>query len=329
MPEDAPVTRTLAPSICMTRRYLTLVSSLGNDGAMTSVGMVGLGNIGGAIAVNLVADGHAVTVTDLDPARAAAVTGADARSSVSEVAAASEVTFSSLPTPEVVTAVATEWAAAAAPGSIFLDLSTTLPESNQQIAIQLAASGHHFVEAPLTGGAIGAQNRSLVFMVGGDPDPVARVTPLLAQLGRATIPMGPVGTGTTMKLVNSLLAFTCTWASLEALSMAVAAGIDVRSAVEVVKTGGASNFFIDRAVEGINQRGRPAQFALDLAAKDAGLIQQVAEGHGVSAAMASAMVDVLGDIVGRGLGDHDWSDLVVAAEQRSGIELTIAPKAEA
>jgi 3-hydroxyisobutyrate dehydrogenase-like beta-hydroxyacid dehydrogenase len=296
---------------------------------MARVGVVGLGNIGGAIAANVVADGHALTVTDLDAARAAGIDGATAVATVGEVAAASDITVTSLPTPAVVAAVAEEWARAAAPGSILLDLSTTLPAGNQQIAERLAAGGHHFVEAPLTGGAVGAQNRSLVFMVGGDPEPVARVTPLLDQLGRATIHLGPVGTGTTMKLVNSLLAFACTWASLEALSMAVAGGVDVRQAVEVVRTGGASNFFIDRAVEGINQRGRPVQFALDLAAKDAGLIQEVAAGHGVSAAMAAAMVDVLGDIVQRGLGDHDWSDLVVAAEQRSGVELTIAPAADA
>jgi 3-hydroxyisobutyrate dehydrogenase len=296
---------------------------------MTAVGVVGLGNIGGAIAANLVADGHEVTVTDVDAGRAAAVTGATAVVPVADVAAGSEITVTSLPTPEVVAAVAGEWADAAAPGSILLDLSTTLPAGNQAIATHLAASGHHFVEAPLTGGAVGAQNRSLVFMVGGDPEPVVRVTPLLDQLGRATIHLGPVGTGTTMKLVNSLLAFVSTWSSLEALSMAVAAGIDVRTAVEVVRTGGASNFFIDRAVEGINQRDRPAQFTLDLAAKDAGLIQEVADGHGVSAAMASAMVEVLQDTVARGLGERDWSDLVVAAEQRSGVELTIRPKAEA
>ena len=213
-------------------------------------------------------------------------------------------------------------------GSILVDLSTTLPAANQAIAERLAASGHHFVEAPLTGGAIGAQGRNLVFMVGGDEEPVDRVAPLLDQLGRATFRMGPVGTGTTMKLVNSLLAFACTWASLEALSMAVSAGVDVRTAVEVVRTGGASNFFIDRAVEGINQRNKPVQFALGLAAKDAGLIQQVATGAGVSASIAAAMVEVLSDVVARGLGDHDWGDLVLAAEARGGVELTIAPKAE-
>lgn len=296
---------------------------------MARVGVVGLGNIGGAIATNLVADGHEVAVTDLDPQRAAAIAGATAVTSVAEAAAATDVTFTSLPTPEVVAAVAREWAAAADRGSVLVDLSTTLPAANQEIARSLAVTGHHFVEAPLTGGAVGAQNRSLVFMVGGEPDAVAKVAPLLGQLGRATFHLGPVGTGTTMKLVNSLLAFACTWASLEGLSMAVAAGVDVRTAVEVVKTGGASNFFVDRAVEGINQRDRPTQFALGLAAKDAGLIQAVADGHGVSAAMAAAMVEVLGDVVDRGLGDHDWSDLVVAAELRSGVPLTIAPKAEA
>jgi len=292
---------------------------------MARVGVVGLGNIGGALAVNLVADGHDVTVTDLDPDRAAGIEGANAVPTVAELAQACDVTLTSLPTPEVVAAVAAEWAGAAAPGAILLDLSTTLPASNQAIAAELAASGHHFVEAPLTGGAIGAQNRALVFMVGGDEAAVERCRPILEQLGRATIHLGPVGTGTTMKLVNSLLAFTCTWASLEGLSLAAAAGIDVRTAVEVVRTGGASNFFIDRAVEGINVRNRPAQFALQLAAKDAGLIEQVAAASGVPSAMAAAMVEVLADAVTRGLGDHDWSDLVVAAEARGGVELTIAP----
>jgi 3-hydroxyisobutyrate dehydrogenase-like beta-hydroxyacid dehydrogenase len=293
---------------------------------MARVGVVGLGNIGGALAANLAADGHAVTVTDLDADRASQIEGATAVASVGEVAQVSDITLTSLPTPDVVRAVSREWAAAADAGAILVDLSTTLPASNQAIAAELAASGHHFVEAPLTGGAVGAQNRALVFMVGGEEAAVERCRPILDQLGRATIHLGPVGTGTTMKLANSLLAFTCTWASLEALSLAVAAGIDVRTAVEVVRTGGASNFFIDRAVEGINVRGRPAQFALLLAAKDADLIEQVAAASGVPSTMAAAMVEVLTDAVGRGLGDHDWSDLVVAAEARGGVELTISPK---
>jgi len=286
------------------------------------VGVIGLGNIGSAVAANLVADGDEVVVADLDPARIAAVAGAIG-GDVAAVAAASEITLTSLPTPDDVAGVASAWAAAAAAGAILLDISTSSPAGNQALAATLAETGHHFVEAPLTGGAIGARNRALVFMVGGDDEPVARCLPVLDRLGRATFHLGPVGAGTTMKLVNSLLAFTCTWVSLEGLSLAAAAGLDLRTAVEVVRTGGATNFFIDRWVDGIDTRGRPPEFALTLAAKDARLIEEVAAASGIPAPVAAAVSGVLADALERGLGDHDWSDLVVAAEARAGRPLTL------
>ena len=296
---------------------------------MTRVGVVGLGNIGGGLATNLVADGHEVTVTDIDAERAKAIDGATAVATVAEVAAASEITLTSLPNPTSVQAVADEWMTAAAPGSVLLELSTTLPDGNRAIAARLAATGHHFVEAPLTGGAVGAQNRGLVFMVGGDDEPVGRCLPLLEQLGRATFHVGPVGTGTTMKLANSLLAMACTWASFESLSLAAKAGIDLRTAVEVIRTAGVTNFYIDRGVEGINVRGKPAEFTLELAAKDAGLINEIAAATGVPAEIAQAARSLLDDAVARGLGDHDWTDLVLAAEARAEVDLHLPPpKAE-
>jgi 3-hydroxyisobutyrate dehydrogenase-like beta-hydroxyacid dehydrogenase len=295
---------------------------------MTRVGVVGLGNIGGGLATNLVADGHEVTVTDLDTARAEAIDGAKAVPSVAEVAAASEITLTSLPTPKVVEAVVDEWASAAPPGSVLLELSTTLPDSNRALAEKLRGTGHHFVEAPLTGGHIGAVNRGLVFMVGGDDEPVSRCLPILEQLGRATFHVGPVGTGTTMKLANSLLAMACTWASFESLSLAAKAGIDLRTAVEVIRTAGVTNFYIERGVEGINVRGKPAEFTLELAAKDAGLINEIAAATGVPAEIAQAARSLLDDAVARGLGDHDWTDLVLAAEARADVDLHLPPPKE-
>ena len=295
---------------------------------MGRVGVVGVGNIGGAVAANLVADGHDVSVHDTDPKRAAAIDGAAVVHSVAEVAVASEISITSLPGPDMVAAVAGEWAGAAAPGSVLLDISTTSPAGNRAIAERLAAQGLHFVEAPLTGGAVGARQRSLVFMVGGDGDAVERCRPLLDSLGRATFHLGPVGTGTAMKLANSLVAFACTWASLEALSLAAAAGVDLRDAVEVVRTGGASNFFVDRAVEGINTRGRPPQFELALAAKDAALIDELATASGIPAPIAAAIAAVLDDATGRGLGRRDWSDLVLLAETRAGVDLHLRPPPE-
>jgi len=295
---------------------------------MNGVGVIGLGNIGGAIAGNLVADGHRVTVFDLDPERVAAVEGATPGGSVAGVATASAVTFTSLPDPGAVASVATEWAPAAPAGAVLCDLSTTLPESNRAIAEQLAGSGHRFVEAPLTGGHVGAANRKLVFMVGGEDDAVASVLPLLDSLGRATFHLGPVGAGTTMKLANSLLAFSGAIAAFEAVSLAAKSGIDVRTATEIVKLSGPSNYFLDRGIEGINTRGRPTEFSLRLAAKDARLIGELGTAQGVPTPVAGATLAFLADAVDRGLGEHDWSDLVLEAEARSGIELTIAPRSE-
>jgi len=286
-----------------------------------ATGVIGLGNIGGNIATNLVADGNDVVVHDLDAAAMDAVRGATAAPDVASVARQTDVTLLSLPTPDVVADVAAAWAAAAAPGAILVDLSTNAPAVVRELGQRLASSGHHFVEAPLTGGAIGAEKRMLVFMVGGDDEPVARVLPVLEPLGRATFHVGPLGLGNTMKLLNSLVAFTTTWVSLEGLAMATKAGIEVQEAVEILRTAGASNFFIDRQVETIDGRGRPTQFALELAAKDAGLIVDWGSALGAPTPVAAAVKGVLDGAVADGLGGADWSELVVVAEQQAGVAL--------
>ena len=163
----------------------------------------------------------------------------------------------------------------------------------------------------------------LVFMMGGEDEPVARVRPVLEPLGRATFHVGELGLGNTMKLLNSLIAFTTTWVSLEGLSFATKAGIEVRDAVEILRTAGASNFYIDRQVETIDGRGRPTQFALALAAKDAGLIVDSGEALGVPTPVAAAVRGVLDRAVAQGLGGADWSELVAVrrAAGRRGLAL--------
>jgi 3-hydroxyisobutyrate dehydrogenase-like beta-hydroxyacid dehydrogenase len=290
-----------------------------------ATGVIGLGNIGGAIAANLVADGNDVVVHDVDAAAMAAITGAAAAPDVASVARQADVTLLSLPTPDVVADVAAAWAGAAAPGAVLVDLSTNSPAAVRELGERLAASGHSLVEAPLTGGAIGAGKRMLVFMVGGDDEPVARVLPVLEPLGRATFHIGALGLGNTMKLLNSLIAFTTTWVSLEGLAMSTKAGIDVQKAVEVLRAAGASNFFIDRQVETIDGRGRPTQFALELAAKDAGLIVDWGDALGAPTPVGTAVRGVLDSAVASGLGGADWSELVAVAEERAGVALRWAP----
>jgi len=287
------------------------------------VGVIGLGNIGGAIAANLLEDGHEVAVFDVEPdrTRSLAERGAIAAADPAEVGRASEVTFASLPDPETVSRVAGSWRAGAPPEAILVDLSTNAPEAVRELGARLAAEGRHLLECPLTGGAPGARRRMLVFLAGGDAAVYARCRPLLESLGRASFHLGEWGRGSVAKLVNSLLAFTSTWVSLEGLSLAAAAGIDVRTMVEIVRTGGASNFFMDRMVEGIGTRGRPPMFALELAAKDARLVVDTALRMGLPAPVAGQIAQVLAGAVSAGLGDRDWSDLVEYAERQAGVSL--------
>jgi 2-hydroxy-3-oxopropionate reductase len=273
-----------------------------------ATGVIGLGNIGGAIAANLVTDGHDVVVHDVDPAAMAAVTGAAAVPDVASVARQADVTLLSLPTPDVVADVAAAWAGAAAPGAVLVDLSTNNPAVVRELGERLGASGHSLVEAPVTGGAIGAERRMLVFMIGGDDEPVAAVLPVLQPLGRATFHVGALGLGNTMKLLNSLIAFTTTWVSLEGLALSTKAGIEVQKA------------------ETIDGRGRPTQFALALAAKDAGLIVEWGDALGAPTPVAEAVRGVLDSAVAGGLGGADWSELVAVAEERAGVALRWAPE---
>src|SRR5438128_11951266 len=291
------------------------------------LGVIGAGNIGGAIAANLLADGHAVVVHDTDRARVDALVriGAARADTTAAVAARSEITFTSLPGPAIMEAVAEAWLSEAPRESVLVDLSTNAPATIRRLGQRFAAAGRHLLEAPLTGGAPGAQARMLVFMVGGERAVYERCLPILQKLGRAVFHMGPLGSGNTAKLVNSLLAFTATWSSLEGLAVAAKAGINLRTMIEVIRTGGAGNFFTERMVEGINERGRPTQFALALAAKDGGLLLEVAREAGVPVAVAAEVARALVAAVEAGLGERDFTDLVELIERQAGVALRLPP----
>ncbi len=297
---------------------------------MLRIGVIGLGNIGGAIAANLIEDGHEVFVYDTDKARCEplAESGAVQTSGPGETATSSEISFTSLPSPAAMQSVAEAWLEGAPPDTVLVDLSTNAPETVRRVGALVTAAGRHFLEAPLTGGAPGAKARALVFMVGGDEEVYRRCEPVLQRLGRATFHLGPLGLGNTAKLVNSLLAFSSTWVSLEGLALAAKAGIDLRTMIDVIRAGGAGNFFTDRMVEGINQRNRPTQFSIALAAKDAGLLLDVARAAAVPLPVAAEIAQVFVAALGAGLGERDWSDLVELIERQANVKLELAPPAK-
>ncbi|HSS11633.1 MAG TPA: NAD(P)-dependent oxidoreductase [Acidimicrobiales bacterium] len=290
------------------------------------LGFIGLGNIGGAVCANLLADGHQVAVLDIETARVTAMekVGGRPAATVLDVAEEADVTFMSLPTPAVMEAVAAEWLPAGK-GKILVDLTTNAPATVRAVGARLTAGGASLVEAPLTGGAPGAQARALVFIVGGDPEPVAELRPILDTIGRATFHLGPLGCGNVGKLLNSLLAFSATWASIEALALAARHDIDLRTVLEMVRTGGASNFYIDRLVESIGAQDRPTTFALELAAKDAGLMVELGRETTVPLPLASAVLQVLVLAGAQGLGERDYADLPRLMEKLADLEFRLRP----
>src|SRR5436309_10020450 len=176
--------------------------------AAKRLGVIGAGNIGGAVAANLLADGHGLAVHDTDPARCAALVraGAVRADTPGAVAERSEITFTSLPSPAVMEAVAQGWLAGAARDAVLVDLSTNAPATIRSVGERLAAAGRHLLEAPLTGGAPGAQARMLVFMAAGERAVYERCLPLLQKLGRRVSHMGVLASGHTAQLGNSPLA---------------------------------------------------------------------------------------------------------------------------
>jgi 3-hydroxyisobutyrate dehydrogenase-like beta-hydroxyacid dehydrogenase len=291
------------------------------------LGFIGAGNIGGAIAANLLADGHRLRVHDVDAARLEPLVaaGATAAADPGQVARESAITFVSVPTPAVMEEVALAWLTGSAPGDVLIDLTTNAPDTVRRVGARLAAEKRHLLEAPLTGGAPGARARWLVFMVGGEIAVYERCRPLLESIGRATFHLGPLGAGNTGKLVNSLFAFTTTWVSLEGLAICAKSGIDLRTVVEMVRTAGGGNFFIDRMVEGINERGRPTEFALELAAKDAGLLVDLARELAVPTPVAAEVAQALVAARSLGFGERDFTDLVAVVERLAGVEMRLRP----
>jgi 3-hydroxyisobutyrate dehydrogenase-like beta-hydroxyacid dehydrogenase len=293
------------------------------------LGFIGLGNIGGGIAANLLADGHHLAVHDTDPSRAEALTGAQVVDGPAKVGATADITFLSLPSPAAVDTVSRAWADGAQPGKVLVDLTTNSPATVRAVGARLKGQGLRFLESPVTGGAIGARNRMLVFIMGGDDDVVAEVEPVLKTIGRATYHLGPLGCGSVGKLCNSLMAFTTQVVSYEGLALGDRYGIDLRTLVEMLRFSGGAHSYLERRVEEINERGRHADFSIELATKDAGLMLEAGRDVSVPMPVASAVHQVFVLAKAQGLGDRDISDLVEVMERAIGVELRLGPPKEA
>lgn len=206
-----------------------------------TVGMIGLGNMGGRMARRLV--GAGITVVGFDPVGGRAeAAGAEPVSEAAEVARRAEVVLLSLPDSRVVEPVVRALLPAAKPGSVVVDLSTSSPSSTVTLHDEAAAVGVRYLDAGISGGAAAADKGTLTIMAGGDGEALAEVGWVLDPISAQVHHMGPAGAGHTAKLLNNFLNAVSLAATAEVMVAGRRAGLDLTQLLDVINHSSGVNF---------------------------------------------------------------------------------------
>jgi 3-hydroxyisobutyrate dehydrogenase len=294
------------------------------------IGFIGLGNMGGPMALNLMKAGHALAVHDVRKEVAAPHLdrGATWAASARAAAEGAELILTSLPGPAEVERVALGpdgVIEGAARGSIYADLSTGSPTLMRRIHAAFKERGVHVLDAPVSGGVGGAQQGTLQVMVGGDEEVFRRAQPALDAIGRDKVGyMGPIGSGTIAKLVHNAISISARAIVAEAFTMGVKAGVKPAALLEAVRGGSfGQGYLLSRVLPKVVFPGDfdTQQFALRLARKDLGLATQLAREFDVPMPLISMVEQNMIEAVARGWGEKDSNAPWLIQEERAGVQV--------
>lgn len=292
-----------------------------------NVGFIGLGRMGKPMARHLIEAGNTVTVHNRSQGavQELAAGGAKAAKNPAEVAAASDVVFTCLtntPAVDDVYFADDGLMGAARAGQVFVDCSTVSPSTSKQCAEAAAARGADFLDAPVSGGPAGAQAATLTIMVGGSQQTFDRVLPLLQTVGKNVRLVGPLGAGSTIKLVNQLLVAINSAAVAEAMVLGTKAGADPHVILDVLKTSFGGSAMLARNVPMMLDRNFSGGTTINLILKDLGLIDELSGEIGVRTLLGAVAKQEFREGRALGFGDDDLSGLVQVIEREAGVEVT-------
>lgn len=297
-----------------------------------NVGFIGLGLMGGSMALNLQAAGHRLFVHDLRRESAAAhlAKGAEWKESPRALAEAADVVFTSLPGPPEVTAVATGAHGlihGMRRGTALFDLSTNSPAVIRRLHAAFAARGVAVLDAPVSGGPSGAKSRKLAIWVGGDRALFDQHRPLLEAMGDQPYYVGPIGAGAVAKLVHNCASFTIRVALAEVFCMGVKAGVDADLLWQAVRQGasGRARTFDRLADKFLPGAFDPPSFALALAHKDVSLATELGREVGVPMRLANLALADMTEAMNRGWAQRDSSVFMLLEEERAGVDIKVPP----
>ncbi len=276
-----------------------------------NLGFVGLGNMGYPMTLNLMKAGHKLTVSDLSTeAVQRAVEAGATPASLTDVALAGEIIFTSLPTPVAVESVylgPSGLIEGARSGQLFVDLSSISPALAKKMASRFAEKGAAVLDAPVSGGVTGARAATLAVMVGGDPDAFQRVEPILKAIGKNVFHVGPIGTSSTIKILNQLLVGINNSAITEMINLARRAGMDMNLVEEIIKVSSGWSRLFETEFPKAMARDFDTGFAIDLMAKDLRLARDLARELGTELPVAEKALSVFEEAGRAGMGKQDVS----------------------
>jgi putative dehydrogenase len=273
-----------------------------------TVGIVGLGIMGGAIARNLVERGWHVVGFDTDAAKCAelAEAGVAIVEGVAHVARNTPIVMTSLPTPAAVESVAKQIAESGAAQRIVVELSTLTLADKLRFEDALKKAGHIALDCPLSGTGAQAKMRDLIVYASGDSAAIAKCLPLFADFGKQSADLGVFGNGSKMKFVANHLVAIHNVATAEAMILAERAGLDPKLVVEMVGPGaGGSRMFQMRAPMMVEGKYEPATMKVSTWKKDMAIIAEFAGDVGVETPMFTLTQPVYTQAMAMGLGDQD------------------------
>src|SRR5215831_6562742 len=288
-----------------------------------TVGVIGLGIMGGAFAKNLVASGWRVIGYDTNPARRREATRAGVKivGNAAEVAAAVPAILTSLPNPQALADTVRKISAAKLKSKLIVEMSTFSISDKEKAAKALHKAGHKIIDCPVSGTGAQAKNRDLVFYASGDSKQIARVRPILSAFGRHTFNVGQFGNGSRMKYVANLLVAINNVASAEAMVLGMKAGLDPRMIVDLVRAGaGNSRVFELRAPMMAKGRYDDVTMKISVWDKDMQVIGDYAREIRVPTPIFDATKGIYLKAMKSGLGGRDTAAVCAVLEKMAKVK---------
>jgi 2-hydroxy-3-oxopropionate reductase len=278
------------------------------------IGFIGLGVMGKPMARNLIAAGYEVTAYSRTRASIDEVEGATPAQSAREVAQSSDVTITMLPDSPQVQEVMPELLDGASDGDLIVDMSTISPVVTRDLAEQAAQRGVGYVDAPVSGGDVGAREATLSIMAGGSEEDFDRAKPIFEALGKTITHVGPVGAGQVVKACNQVVVALTIEAVSEALVLGSKAGVDPETIIRVLSGGLAANRVMDMRGRNFLEHDFDPGFRIDLHHKDINIALATAREYGVAVPATAAVGEMLQALRTRGQGDRDHSAILTLIE---------------